>query len=269
MKEIVFGIPSSVSVGDFLTLNPTMTQNKNSTLQFVPCKRSLELADLYLGVCKIQFVEENEIVYQQKATEIYGDKSLSNPFEHACINFLNIFKYNTDNFLPKIKFYDFDFQFAQSFLSSRFKKPICINMVCGNYKDKLDYDTQYRMMAFEKWQAIINILNKKGYDILHFGKKDTIIEGINGVKYVNDLSIRQTAACFNHIKTLITLDSGPHHLALASMAKVYCLHPSDRPGYLSQNYHYDNRFWKKEERRVFYDNFEKNFNNLIPFLDNI
>jgi hypothetical protein len=72
------------------------------------------------------------------------------------------------------------------------------------------------------------------------------------------------AACFNQIKTIITVDSGGgHQLAVASDCKVYCLHPSDGIAYLAKNYHYnDDRFWKLENKRVFYDNFHEDFNNL-------
>lgn len=268
MKEITFGIPSSVSLGDFLTLNPTMRQNKNSTLQFIATERTLQLAELYLGVCKVQFVEEDEIIYQNDAILKYGNKNKSYPFEHACINFLNIFEYDNTDCLPEIKFYDFDINFAKTFLS-KYKKPICVNMVCGNFRDKTDIYTQHRMMPFEVWQQIINKLNQKGYDVLQFGTKNSYVEEITGVNYIENLSIRQTAACFNYIKNIITLDSGGgHQLGAISKANVYCLHPPDGPGYYSKNYHYDDRFWKKSKKNCFYDNFRNNFNNLIEFLNN-
>ena len=62
MKEITFGVPNGVSLGDLLTLNPLMRQNKNSTIQFSPSKRAIELGELFLGICKVQFVNENEVI---------------------------------------------------------------------------------------------------------------------------------------------------------------------------------------------------------------
>ena len=263
MKEITFGVPNGVSLGDLLTLNPLMRQNKNSTIQFSPSKRAFELAELFLGICKVQFVDENKLIYDVQAIKNHGFPERKNPYEPATINFLNMFDYQTNDLLPKINFYDFDIEFAKSFLA-KYKNPICINMVCGNYKNKNDIHTQYRMLPFKIWQQIINTLIKNGYSILHFGLRDAYIEGITGVNFINNLSLRQMAACFNHIKTMITVDSGGgHQLAVASDCKVYCLHPSDGAAYLAKNYHYnDDRFWKLENKRVFYDNFHEDFNNL-------
>ena len=270
MKEITFGVPNGVSLGDLLTLNPVMRLNKNSTIQFSPSKRAFELAELFLDICKVQFVNENELIYDTQAIKKYGFPERKNPYEHATINFLNMFDYQTNDLLPKINFYDFYIQFAKSFLA-KYKNPICINMICGNYKNKDDIYTQYRMMPFEVWQQIIDFFIKKGYTVLHFGLKESSIEGINGVNFINNLSLRQMAACFNEIKKMITVDSGGgHQLAVASNCEVYCLYPRNSAGYFSKNYHYDDdKFWKLENKRVFYDCFHENFDNLNKLVNSI
>lgn len=268
MKEITFGIPNGGSLGDLITLNPLMKQNKNSTIQFAPTLRSLQLAELFLGICKIQIVDEKDLIYDVEAIKNHGYKERANPYEHASINFLNIFDCKTDDILPKINLYDFDIKFAKEILV-KYKKPICINMLCGNYKDNNDLQTQYRMLPFDFWQQIINILIDKNYDVLHFGLKDDVIQGLTGVNYINGLSFRQTAACINYVKNIITVDSGLHHLSTASGANVYCLHPPDNLSYSTKNYHYDNRFWKLENRRVFYDCFNSNFTNLKYLINSL
>jgi ADP-heptose:LPS heptosyltransferase len=268
MKEITFGIPNGGSLGDLLTLNPVMRLNKNSTIQFAPSKRAFELAELFLGICKVQFVNENELIYDVQALKNHGFPERRNPHEHATINFLNMFDYQTNDLLPKINLYDFDIQFAKNFLT-KYKNPICINMLCGNYKDKTDILTQTRMLSFDFWQDLVSILKRKGYDVLHFGFKDDIIEDIVDVDYINGLSLRETSACLHHIKNVISIDSGLYHLSLASGANVYCLHPPNGLGYLAQNYHYDERFWTLENKRVFYDCFNGNFDNLKRLVNSI
>ena len=131
-----------------------------------------------------------------------------------------------------------------------FNNPMALSVNC-----KREW-ASVRELPKQYWAEIVKYYREQGYDIIQFGIEDnfTSIQGVSA--FWRNLKIRELAALYFVIGKVLTINSGDHHLAIASGAKVLCLQPKDSGGFCQKHWCYFPKYWKNQKPRVKYVDFD-------------
>jgi hypothetical protein len=141
---------------------------------------------------------------------------------------------------------------AKKFIKN-IKNPIAFVADNNGNHNKEDFAARYRIPNKEYLQNLIDSYSRE-YTIIQFGIENKITH-FNNVLVIENLTIRQLAACYAVIGRYFGIDTGDYHLMLSvgGFAEVHC--PASSMIYPHEIWHYKEKLWKNENCRVKYITF--------------
>ncbi len=253
VSSIKFGVYHKVGIESTFMATPIFRYNRNSTIQFYNTDRGRELAEIFNGMGKIEFVDEP--IKLEDSISIFGQKSVGDDYIHICKMYVNAHNMRHDNYIPWMNFTIKEILWAKKYLS-KFKNPVCICPVTGQFNRDFKPENHPRMMSLVSWHNIVGELKNLGHEVLYFTKKDNL-SPIADTFPVTDLSLRQMCALFKVSGIYIGLENGMHHGAVAAGATTFCFILDDINKYFWPNTVYTDDMWIHEPKRVNYYTFNE------------
>lgn len=265
-KEIIIGSQGG-GLGDNLQITPLFKYFNNATLEIIDNDYGKDLSSVYETIAKIEFKEKP--IKQEVFFSKYGNPQLSMPLRNGALNYLTIFGIEDEvSPIPKV---NLDIQAIEKAKQKLFnyKNPIALVTYGGGYKknDVSQIYPEYRLLAQEKWQFIVDQLNQK-YTVLHFFKGENLIKLKNCIE-INNLSIYELKHYFAVIGKYLGIDTGSYHLMLAVGGFAHVIVPdlSWHHQYYPPNWQYAEELWEKEDSiRVKYYNKDREWQNVLNHL---
>lgn len=251
-KNIVWGINSenkSFGIAETFFLTPLFRYNHNSEMQFLNNEHGKKCASIFKGMCKISLFDNPKDIHHQ--IEPYGDNSKHRHDQHQIKNFLDIFGFTHDNYIPWIDLSISDITRAKEQLS-KYRNPITISPFAGGFSNNCP-SALSRMIDIQEWQKIVDYLTFKGFDVICLTAAHNNIQ-LDNVSTLFDFNFRQLAALIKICGVHIGIENGLFHAAIASGAKCFSIVPSfGFNGYINFcSYGYIDSMWIHEPNRVKY-----------------
>ncbi len=240
----------SSNLGDNLSLTPMMNA--------VPCRIHLVNDALVYNIAPI-FYGLGEIVFDNATKDEQGRPveakatPESNIIGPISAKILHAFRHPFASAIPKIKLLPEEIVWAKEFLGTwNYKNP------CA-FKAYVQDPKSVRNPQLEIMQAIVDKNPDTTFINFGFSKGSKKYNGVNreikNIVEINDLTVRQHAACYHVIGRYIGPDTGDYHLMLAAGGKCDVLVPQTCFEYDYYRFHYTEESWKNEGPRVQYFNF--------------
>jgi hypothetical protein len=265
-KQIIIGSQGG-GLGDNLQITPLFKYFENGTLEIINNDYGKDLSSVYETIAKIEF--KDSPIKQEIFFSKYGNPERSKALRNGALNYLTIFGIENEvSPIPKVHLNLEEIQKAKQKLSN-YKNPIALVTYGGGYKkgDTLQMYPEYRLLAKEKWQFIVDQLSQK-YTVLHFFKGENLMKLENCIE-VNNLSIYDLKHYFAVIGKYLGIDTGSYHLMLAVGGFAHAIVPdlSWQHQYYPPNWQYDEELWEKEDSiRVKYYNKDREWQNVLNYL---
>lgn len=238
----------SSNLGDNLSLTAAMNA--------FPCRIHLIDDTLVYNIAPI-FYGLGEIVFDNATKDARGNpieakaSPESNVIGPISAKILHHFRHPFASAIPKIKLLPAEIEWAKDFLKD-FKNPCAFKAYVQDAKS-------VRNPQIEVMQAIVDKNPNTTFINFGFSKGNKKYNGVNreikGITEINDLGVRQQAACYHVIGRYIGPDTGDYHLMLAVGGQCDVLVPSTSLEYDYFRFHYREESWKDEQPRVKYMNF--------------
>ena len=223
---------------------------RNITIDIVDDEVAKNKAPLFNGLCPVTISKSPS-----------PPPLVINRDTHRSQSYLDLFELSSAdrNFLPKIIVTNEELEWARNFLKD-FNNPIIYipNNSCSY--DKRNLFSQMRTFTKEMNDVIIRELSRK-YTLLQFGLNNKFYSGMRAEIYnydnvinIENLNIRQLAACYSVIGKGFCSDTGDPYLMLAVGGKIIEIVPM----YSIEIYPYyqyiycDTDLWKNEKIRAKY-----------------
>lgn len=224
-KKIIWGINSenkNFGLGETFCLTPLFRYNRNSEMHFLNNEHGVKCYSVFDGMCHAKIFDDKSKVHHQ--VEPYGDISKERSDCHQVKNFLKIFGFEHDNYIPWIDLTPKDIINAKRALSI-FKNPITISPVSGGHKNNCP-NALSRMIPMEHWQQMIyQLKDLYGFDVICIASPDDI-PPLEGVTMFTEFNYRQLTSIIKCCGIHIGIENGVFHAAVASGAKCFGIVPS-------------------------------------------
>ncbi len=235
--KLVFGSRCG-GIGDNLVFTPLMKYFTNTTLELLDHPKSRNVAQLFDGLCSVNFSDNPTGVSEsahphsaQKKIEGYGIQDVVN-----CI--------------PKIKLHQHEIDEARKKLSE-FRNPIVFVSDNNGSGNSRDFHAKYRIPEKDTLQLEVDRLSQN-HSVLQFGLSNNFTK-LNGTTEILDLPLRDLAAYYSVIGKYFGVDTGDYHLMLAVGGECEVVCPKSSSGYNHLCWHYSEHLWRNEPCRVKYN----------------
>lgn len=244
---MILGLNGSGSLGDALWLTPIMKARKDIIVQMHPDQQSRDVSVVYNGLAQVEFTDN-------PAEKLYHINNEQTHYAQKALNQLGITEVNC---LPEILLTKEEIEWGREFLKQyEDKKLLIILNDNSGHKDPTNIRARYVQPRASLMQQLVNnYIEKEGYTILQFGRKeDDRFTPLDNTIKIRGLNIRQLAACYALIGQIISSDTGDYHLMLSVGGKALVLVPpeSKELGYVYKELHYTPELFKGETVRARY-----------------
>jgi hypothetical protein len=248
-RRLVFGSPpQSQGLGDLLLLTPLCREFPNSVVEITP--KAMRFASLFYGIADVRITETPH-------------RTPDKGYVHYAKAKLNALGRPNAGIIPMLKFFPDELDSMRREMQER---GIDGNAVVFAANCKKEWQT-LREFQREGWQELLNEISKR-YTIIHVGVSSNITRFEKTHEWF-DLDIRKQAALFHLVGKYIGIETGDHHLVLATGGKALILLAPEADGYDHKRWIYTDEHWTHEPKRAAYIPFSdyKNLLQQLNFLD--
>lgn len=248
MKAIQFGIPHTSIESTFLA-TCLFRNSPTSTVQVRDTWYGRNIGSIFEGMARVAYVDQP--IPEDIAMKMYGNPAKRDFSDHVAKMYVNSFEMGHDNYIPWMTFTPSDIERARDIVS-RFKGPICISPICGQYHRDRDWRKHVRMMDLSVWHKMVSQFKRAGRDVFYFTSSKNYVE-IPGTIPFLDIPLRDMCALFRVSGHYAGIENGMLYGAIASGARCLCIIPEhNNTHFVAKNWVFTDDMWKHEAKRVFY-----------------
>lgn len=247
--EFEFGLKVPV-LGELMLFTPLYRYMNKTKFEIVPTSRGKKVASIFYGMTEVIYTDSP--IDQEYTIKKYG-KFEKPIFENTIKAWFKCFDIKHNNYIPWINFNLDDLVFGRNYLL-KYKNPIIISPFSGGFNPKLQQPCNLRMAPLDQWQRIIDAYKDK-YTFIALSDEHRLLKNVEILDF--NLTFREVASVIKAAGLYIGVESGMHHLAIASGATCICFIAGLgwEGGVWMPNFLYTDDMWIHEPKRSYYLDF--------------
>jgi ADP-heptose:LPS heptosyltransferase len=253
--EFEFGLKNPL-LGELMLYTPLYRYKKKTKFEIVPTQRGKKVGSIFEGMTEVIYTDNP--IDEEYTIKKYG-KFEKPVFENVIKAWFKCFDIKHDNYIPWINFNLDDLVFGRNYLC-KYKNPIIISPFAGGYDPKSQQRCDLRMAPLDRWQKIIDEYKDK-YTFIALSDEHKLFKNIEVLDF--NLTFREIASIIKAAGLYIGVESGMHHLAIASGAMCICFIQDEKNwdtswrqgGIYIPNFLYTDDMWIHESKRSYYLDF--------------
>jgi ADP-heptose:LPS heptosyltransferase len=253
--EFEFGLKNPL-LGELMLYTPLYRYKKKTKFEILPTQRGKKVGSIFEGMTEVIYTDDP--IDEEYTIKKYG-KFEKPVFENVIKAWFKCFDIKHNNYIPWINFNLDDLVFGRNYLS-KYKNPIIISPFAGGYNPKSQQRCDLRMAPLDRWQKTIDEYKNK-YTFIALSDEHKLFKNIEVLDF--NLTFREIASIIKAAGLYIGVESGMHHLAIASGAMCVCFIQDKenwdtswkQGGIYIPNFLYTDDMWIHEPKRSYYLDF--------------